>query len=1025
MSSPNRRSRSTFMKSAELHHLSRRQQFMRLQFRQRQPSTSQPAANDPDAIFTAASVFADPAKKFEPTSEGSGIFGEWTVDEIGLPAYNYTFDQYRDPRALFPNSEKLDRRDHWHQIGNQRVTALGSNDGTVQVYLGDRGGVFLNKFEAWQSERNVGVLSVLLSGIIRVVMVIIQLVARFASKKSTETAQPFAAQSAAVQSIQPKATENPRNTLPIQRLQELQEDVNDPLLKSYNLLSGQDEPVVKAASAPTKPAGRDHHVTAYAFSGGFGYIDDGEQVWATAFRYRPSGAEAKRRFGMGYMETELTHRGIKAKRRVYAPQGDYPFLLADVTLENTGSKPVTLKHYEYWDVNVQQLRLEWLRGSPFGAANDMDRRAIGKQFQNSINYRADEATLEFRQDPPPDAPPADQPSPIDWYPAPIFLTDLDGETQGHYINKASFFGAGGALQPDVVRLRQEDGALQAGSIYEPMPYCMVLRRDITLQPGEAKMLRYAYGAAFPEARRSMLGELTQIDDPFEDTLEKWQEQLIYFKTDDDPVLHREMAWHSYNLLSASVYNAYHNVNLIPQGSAYLYLHGADGAPRDQALFSLPMIYLRPELARDMLRLMMRLTDGASGQIPYSFCGHGYTSNGLNIHTNPSDLDLFFLLAMSEYLGATRNYAFLNESIPFYPPDKPGRATGTTVLDHIRFALKHLFDRVGLGENGLIRVRTGDWSDSIVLETALKDGLLGVAYQNSKAHGESVPNTQMALYVLPLVASLLKDVAPDITAMLRDGRLERMQEAVEKQWNAKGWYNRAVLRGVSNQPVMLETLSLESQVWGLISGSAKKANHEANLVERVEATLDRPSPIGAALSEGGMVWPAISQLLTWGYVRAGRAGLAWRSLNRNTFATHAQQYPAIWFGIWGAPDGINGTWDALPGGTWSSPMTPMTDFPTMNANADAMALLGLVRVCGIEPSADGQGLVIRPQVPRERFVLDTPLIRLEVNGKTVKGEYRAHFGGSMNLYIYTPGATAPVVIPAAFYAGDRVPFEVKG
>ena len=70
-----------------------------------------------------------------------------------------------------------------------------------------------------------------------------------------------------------------------------------------------------------------------------------------------------------------------------------------------------------------------------------------------------------------------------------------------------------------------------------------------------------------------------------------------------------------------------------------------------------------------------------------------------------------------------------------------------VLDHIRFALKHLFEGVGIGDNGLIKVGSGDWSNSIVLETALRDGVgpFGVTYQNSKDHGESVPNTQMALY----------------------------------------------------------------------------------------------------------------------------------------------------------------------------------------------------------------------------------------------------------------------------------------
>lgn len=1010
--------RSVFLQAADVQPLTRRQRWLRLQFRERKSSTGE----DTVQAFAAQSVPVEPTYTFTSTPEGSGIFGQWTVDKAGLPAYDYQLDQYADVRAAFSNSESLDRRDHWHQIGNRRVTALGSNDGTVQVYLGDRGGTFLNKFEAWQSDHpQAGILTFLA----RIAMFIIRLIASIRRPRTAySSAKPFVSQSAETQSIRIDAAQNPRETLGLEWLRDLREEPNDPLLKSYNILSAQDEPLVKAQDVPatnTTPQ-RNKVATAYAYAGGFGYIDDGEQVWATAFRYRPAGAKVKRRFGISYMETEMEYRDIRAARCVYAPHGDYPFVIAEVTLENLGTKPVTLKHYEYWDVNVQQLQLQWLRGTPFGIASDEERRALAKQFTNTINYRSDENTLEFRQDPPPNAPPDDQPSPIDWYPTPVFLTDLGGQPDGHYINKAKFFGVGGAQQPDTVRLRGDDGALQPNSVLEPMPYCMVLRRDILLDPGQKRTLRYAYGAAFPDTRRNLLSQL-KSEELFAEKLEDWKMDLAYFYTSQDPVLHREMAWHSYNLLSASVYSTYHKVHLIPQGSAYLFLHGADGAPRDQALFSLALTYLQPALAKDVLRLLMRLTDGTTGQIPYAFCGHGYTSNGLNIHTNPSDLDIFFLLALSEYLSATRDFKFLNEEIPFYPPEKPSRAGGITVIDHVRFALKHLFDMIGIGENGLIRVRTGDWSDSIVLETALKDGLFGVAYQNSKAHGESIPNSQMALYVLPLVANLMQEAAPDITAMLRDGRIERLQAAVEKQWNSKGWYNRAVLRGVSNQPITIESLSLEAQVWGLISGAAKQNNHESNLIERVEASLDRPSAIGAALLENGMIWPAVSQLLTWGYAKAGRADLAWRSLNRNTFAMHAEQYPAIWFGIWGAPDGINGLNSPQPGGTWSSTLTPMTDFPTMNSNADAMAILGLMRVCGVEPSADGKGLVIRPQVPRKQWVLDTPLLRLEVDGSKIKGEYRAYVGGSLNLSIYPPGSMVPTIITLAFYAGQRIPFAV--
>ena len=149
----------------------------------------------------------------------------------------------------------------------------------------------------------------------------------------------------------------------------------------------------------------------------------------------------------------------------------------------------------------------------------------------------------------------------------------------------------------------------------------------------------------------------------------------------------------------------------------------------------------------------------------------------------------------------------------------------------------------------------------------------------------------------------------------------------------------------------------------------------------------------------MVWPAVSQLLTWGYTRS-RPDLAWRSLQRHTFAAHANAFPDVWINIWSGPDGINGIEAENPGGTWSSPLTPMTDFPVMNANQDAMALLGLLRVCGIEPSPSGDGLLIAPQSPPEHFVLDLPLLRLEVAPGRIAGEYRALVDGSRVLHVHS-------------------------
>jgi hypothetical protein len=62
------------------------------------------------------------------------------------------------------------------------------------------------------------------------------------------------------------------------------------------------------------------------------------------------------------------------------------------------------------------------------------------------------------------------------------------------------------------------------------------------------------------------------------------------------------------------------------------------------------------------------------------------------------------------------------------------------------------------------------------------------------------------------------------------------------------------------------------------------------------------------------------------------------------------------------------------------------------------LLGLLRVCGIELASSGDGLLITPQAPPERFVLDLHLLHLEVDPSRIAGEYRAAVDGSRVLHV---------------------------
>ena len=70
------------------------------------------------------------------SARGSGIFGAWTTDRWGLPAYRYDLDPDRDARTA--QVELRGNRDAWHQLGNDHVVATAHNRGYVSLWSQDR-----------------------------------------------------------------------------------------------------------------------------------------------------------------------------------------------------------------------------------------------------------------------------------------------------------------------------------------------------------------------------------------------------------------------------------------------------------------------------------------------------------------------------------------------------------------------------------------------------------------------------------------------------------------------------------------------------------------------------------------------------------------------------------------------------------------------------------------------------------------------------------------------------------------------
>ena len=422
----------------------------------------------------------------------------------------------------------------------------------------------------------------------------------------------------------------------------------------------------------------------------------------------------------------------------------------------------------------------------------------------------------------------------------------------------------------------------------------------------------------------------------------------------------ELPWHGAYLLGARQHDEVLGT-YVAQGSAYSFVHGLQGAPRDYAIFSVPLTLLDPDAAREQLRVILRMTT-RRGVVQYAHTGRGMTTSG-GIHTAPTDLPLFVLWAVSEWVLATGDRSLLDEQVHFWPP-RPERTVSSTVRDRLLLAWHRLRDDIGVGPHGLVRVGSGDWADPISAMVPDRRAF--------HTHGESGFNTGFAAYVLPRAAWLLDGTHPDDAAAMRAFGWAAA-DALAATWNGR-WF----LRGFDGQggAVGDDHLFVDGQVWALVAavGSDEQRRH---LVDEIWERCVLPSPIGATILDrphavrfgmlapgwdcNGGVWAAINALLAWGVARHD-GDRAWQLVERQSLAAHARAYPDVWYGRWSGPDAYNAWFGSRPGETFVQPATPMQEWPVLNANAHAGPLLAAVRALGIEADRDGLRVHPRPGAP---------------------------------------------------------------
>ena len=746
-----------------------------------------------------------------------------------------------------------------------------------------------------------------------------------------------------------------------------------------------------------------------AFAGGFGYLTDGKFALSTF--YPGDGKTFDRIFGIGYFRKKLASDNYSVDHVIFAPFGDDPALISQVTIKNSSAADAQLRWIEYWGCQLYQFSFR----SFMESAKDMHelRRNFGARFESSFHKLSDGSGLrETKQfsgrDPAEErqfaatladlkkgantfltVPDKNAPKLAefdDLNPPQTFLLSLDAPADGFSTNGKAFFGAGGAEHPSNLN-RPLDGDLSSSGPQS----ALLLERKFVLKPGESRTLTFLYGY-LPSGfdLDSLATKYRHIAaTALEESSRQWKKSGLRFSTESEPWVERETTWNHYYLRSGLSYDDFFHHHIISQAGIYQYVMGFQGAARDPLQHSLPFIFSDPQIVKDVLQYTLKEIR-ADGSIPYGIVGHGMPMPTTS--DNSSDMPLWLLWVASEYVLATRDVAFLDAKVvPIYGV----RAEGETVRNLLTRCYRHLVDDVKTGQHGLMGMLRDDWNDG--LENAW---VPQASQQECAEKSESVLNSAMAAYVFDYYASMLTYTGVDakFASEVRQ-KAEDHRDAVQKQWTGK-WFRRAWL-GPTLGWLGEKGLWIEPQPWAMISG-ATSADQTTVLLKAIDEELRKPSPIGAMqisdspdrITQGvwkmepgtqvaGGVWPSLNQTLIWALARVDGA-MAWDEWKKNSFARHAEVYPQVWYGTWSGPDVLNSALSKHPGETTGGKPFGWTDFPVLNTHSHACPLYSATKLLGLQFTENG--LLLAPTLPLQSFRFESPLLGLLKTAKGYEGWY---------------------------------------
>lgn len=433
-------------------------------------------------------------------------------------------------------------------------------------------------------------------------------------------------------------------------------------------------------------------------------------------------------------------------------------------------------------------------------------------------------------------------------------------------------------------------------------------------------------------------DAAQVTDPaalYQDSLTALRDRLPTAAAVQAPEA-GELAWHAALLSGGACVDSVYGGHTLNQGSVYAFRLGSNCAARDPLQHALPLIYTEPDLALSVLRNVCAWA-GPDGELPYGLDGDKKPWTSV---FRPSDQNLWALWLAAEYAAATHDLGAFEQPV--------GECT---LAENLRRQFRFFVDVVGVGENGHVRIMNADWNDLVLTE-------IGVEWSAMVEHGESVLNSAMAAWVLPVYAGLCDRLGDTRTAKEARDLGETLRLRVAGEWNGR-WFRRAY--GPGRVSVGDEDLWLEVQPWAILCGAADD-EQARELLATIDQLCRNGSPLGARVRGGlsagdtGMsdaIWYSINMTLIWAAARLDPE-LAWDEWRRMTLTNHQRTHPEIWGGTLSGPDAYLSPESERPGQSWALAELglAMQAYPVANLHSHGQPLLAYLRLLGVEPTGNG-------------------------------------------------------------------------